>query len=135
MKKENTLRELLIGIVFTGAVMQIVSLCVSNNYLYDAIGVWSGIGISCFSAIHMKNSIEVALELGEDGAVKHMRGGYMVRMLVTLLIAGAVIYFDWGNPIALLISIFSLKLAAYLQPCIHKLFQKMQNHSKGGRAA
>ena len=135
MKKENTLPELLIGIILTGIVMQAVCFLVSKNYLYDAIGLWVGIGISCFSAIHMKNSIEVALELGEAGAVKHVRGGYAIRMLVTLFIAGVILYFKWGNPVTLLISIFSLKLAAYLQPCIHKIFQKMQNHRKGGRTA
>lgn len=124
MKKENTLLELLVGIVFAGIVIQIVCLLVSKNYLYDAVGVWSGIGISCFSAIHMKNSIEEALELGEVGAVKHIRIGYAVRMLVAILIAGVVIYFKLGNYITLLISIFSLKVAAYLQPLTHRILKK-----------
>ena len=124
MKKENTLLELLVGIVFAGIVIQIVCLLVSKNYLYDAVGVWSGIGISCFSAIHMKHSIEEALELGEVGAVKHIRIGYAVRMLVAILIAGVVIYFKLGNYITLLISIFSLKVAAYLQPLTHRILKK-----------
>ena len=124
MKKENTLLELLIGIVAVGVVIQIVCIFISSNYLYDAIGLWIGIGISCFSAIHMKRFIEDSLDLGETGAVKHIRIGYATRMVVAALVIGLVVYFKLGNYITLLISTFSLKIAAYLQPVTHRLFKK-----------
>ena len=132
MKKNQTLLELLTGIVVLGIGIQIVCLIVSKNYLYDAVGLWSGIGICFFSAIHMYRSIEEAVDLGSDGATKHVRLGYATRMLVTLLVAGAVIYLHIGNYVTLLIGVFPLKLAAYLQPFTHKLFQKIQNVRKGG---
>lgn len=128
MKKENTLLELLVGIIFLGVVMQIVITIVSKDYLYNAIGLWSGITVACVSAIHMKRSIEDALDLGEKGAIKYVRIAYLKRMLITVVIMGVVIYFQLGNPITLLIGIFPLKLAAYLQPVIHKLFQQIQLH-------
>ncbi len=116
--------ELLIGIVAVGIMIQIVCIFLSSNYLYDAVGLWSGIGISCFSAIHLKRSIEDSLELGEAGAVKRIRVSYATRMLVAALVAGVVVYFKWGNYITLLISVFSLKIAAYLQPLTHRLLKK-----------
>lgn len=127
MKKNQTLLELLVGIVVLGIGIQIVCLIVSRNYLYDAVGLWSGIGICCFSAIHMCRSIEDAVDLGEAGATKHVRLGYATRMVVTLLVAGAVIYFRIGNYVTLLIGVFPLKLAAYLQPFTHKLFKRRLN--------
>lgn len=132
MKKHQTLLELLAGILVLGVGIQIVCLIVSKQYLYDAVGLWSGIGICCFSAIHMQRSIEDAIDLGEAGATKHVRLGYATRMVVTLLVAGAVIYFKIGNYVTLLIGVFPLKLSAYLQPFTHKLFQKIQNERKGG---
>ena len=132
MKKNQTLLELLTGIIVLGVGIQIVCLIVSKNYLYDAVGLWSGIGICLFSAIHMYRSIEEAVDLGEAGATKHVRLGYATRMVVTLLVAGAVIYFRIGNYVTLLIGVFPLKLAAYLQPFTHKLFQKIQHVRKGG---
>jgi hypothetical protein len=132
MKKNQTLLELLVGIVVLGIGIQIVCVIVSKNYLYDAVGLWSGIGICCFSAIHMWRSIEDAVDLGEAGATKHVRLGYATRMVVALLVIGAVIYFRIGNYVTLLIGVFPLKLAAYLQPFTHKLFQKIQNVKKGG---
>ena len=124
MKKNQTLLELLTGIIVLGVGIQIVCLLVSKNYLYDAVGLWSGILLCCFSAIHMYRSIEDAVDLGEAGATKHVRLGYATRMVVTLLVAGAVIYFRIGNYVTLLIGVFPLKLAAYLQPFTHKLFKR-----------
>ncbi len=132
MKKNQTLLELLIGIVFLAICIQIVCLIVSKDYLYDAIGLWSGVAICCFSAIHMYRSIEDALDLGEAGATKHVRFGYATRMVITLLFAGAIIYFRIGNYVTLLIGVFPLKISAYLQPFTHKLFEKINNIRKGG---
>lgn len=126
MKKENTLLELLVGIIFLGVTIQLVVVIVSKNYLYNAIGLWSGIAIACISTIHMKRSIEDALDLGERGAIKHIRIAYLKRMLITTVVMGVVIHFHLGNPITLLIGVFPLKLAAYLQPLIHKLFLQIQ---------
>jgi len=132
MKKNQTLLELLTGIVFLGICLQLVCLFVSQQYLYDAVGLWSGIGICCFSAIHMKRSIEDSLDLGEPGAKKHAVLGYATRMLIAVLVVGAVIYFEIGNYVTLLIGVFPLKLAAYLQPITHKLFEKIKHKRKGG---
>ena len=122
MKKDHTLQELLLGIILLGVAIQIVVAIISRDYLYNAIGLWSGIGIACFTAIHMKRSIEDALDLGEQGATKYVRMAYLKRMLLSLVVMGIVIYFHLGNPITLLIGVFPLKVAAYLQPLLHKLF-------------
>ena len=122
MKKNDTLQELLVGIILLGIAVQMVCICVSKDYLYNAVGLWSGIAIACFMAIHMKRSIEDALDLGEEGAEKYARKAYVIRVLVSALVIGVVIYFNLGNPITLVIGIFPLKLSAYLQPQIHKVF-------------
>lgn len=127
MKKENNiLLELLTGIILLGIVIQIICAIVSKDYLYNAIGLWSGIAVACFMAIHMKHSIEDALELGEEGAEKHVRNAYAMRLLVTAVVIGIVIYFNLGNPITLVIGIFPLKISAYLQPQMHKLFLRFE---------
>ena len=73
MKKDNTLLELVTGIILVGVAVQIVCLIAFPNDLYNAIGLWSGVAIGSGMAIHMKHSIEDALDLGETGAVKHVR--------------------------------------------------------------
>ena len=125
MKKNNILVELLAGIISLGILIQIGMLIAFENYLYNAIGLWAGIGVAIFMAIHLKRSIEDELDLGEEGAVKHARTAYATRMLITLVVLGVVIYFKLGNPFTVVLGIFPLKLSAYLQPLIHKIFLKL----------
>lgn len=124
MKKNKILLELLIGIVLMGILIQIICIVVSKDYLYNAIGLWSGVAIACFMAIHMKRSIEDVLDLGEEGGVKHMRSTYLVRMTIVAITMGIVIVFNLGNPITMLFGALTLKVAAYLQPYMHKLIRK-----------
>lgn len=124
MKKENTLLELLIGIIFSGVVTQIIVAIILKDYLYNAIGLWSGVAIACFMAIHMKRSIEDALDLGEEGGMKHMRSHYLIRMTIVAIAMGVVICFNLGNPIIMLIGALTLKIAAYLQPHINKILKR-----------
>lgn len=126
MKKENILIELLTGVLIMGVVIQIVCLIAFENDGYNAIGLWAGIAVAVFMAIHMKRSIEDTLDIGEEDAEKYARSAYTKRTLISLAIVALVVVFDFGNPITLVIGIFSLKLSAYLQPCIHKVFCGLQ---------
>ncbi len=126
MKKNSILNELLAGIISLGVLIQIGMLIFAENYLYNAIGLWAGIGIACFMAIHLKRSIEDEMDLGEEGAMKHARTAYATRTMITLIVIGIVIYFKLGNPFTVVLGIFPLKLSAYLQPLIHKIFLKFE---------
>lgn len=130
MKKENTLLELLVGIIFSGVILQIIVAIFLKNYLYNAIGVWSGTAIACFMAVHMKRSIEDALELGEEGGAKRMRSAYLTRMAIVAIAMGIVICFDFGNPITMLFGALTLKVSAYLQPHTHKLLHRLKKHER-----
>ena len=130
MKKNKTLMELLAGICFFGVIIQVLCLLALEKNFYHAIGLWTGIAIACFIAIHLKRSIEDSLDLGPEGAEKHARKSYVVRTVVTLLVAGIVVYFNLGNPITLVIGIFTLKLAAYIQPHTHKLFERFAGQKR-----
>ena len=125
MKKNNILVELLAGIISLGALIQVGMLIAFENYLYNAIGLWTGIAIACFMAIHLKRSIEDSLDMWEEDAVKHARTAYATRTAITLAVIGIVIYFKIGNPFTVVLGIFPLKLSAYLQPLIHKIFLKI----------
>lgn len=122
MKKNQTLLELLAGIILMGILIQLVHLIAVDEYLYHAIGLWAGVAVACFWAIHMQRSIEDALDLGEDRATKKAISSYAMRMLVSLIVLGAVIYYDLGNVFSLFVGVFLLKISAYLQPLTHKLF-------------
>lgn len=124
MKKDNTFRNLIFGIVGLGILIQIVLFIVADDILYQASGLWMGIFISCACAFHMKRSIEDALDLGEDGAIKHTRIAYATRMVIAAIVIVIFLVKNLGNPLTLLIGLFPLKISAYLQPVIAKLLDK-----------
>lgn len=126
MKKNSTLKELLIGIFLVGILAQIVCLIFLNRHLYHAIGLWVGIFISAGMAIHMQRSIEDGFDLMGDAGVKYMKKGYLTRTLIACVAMAVVMYFDWGNPITILFGIMALKVAAYLQPLVHKVMEKQK---------
>lgn len=126
MKKDNTLLEMLVGIIIWGLFVQAALLIAFKDYLYNAIGLWCGIAVAVGMAIHMKRSIEDILDLGGPFADKTFRAGVAKRMSMAALVIGIVFYFGWGNPLTVLAGIFSLKISAYSQPYMHKIFQKFQ---------
>lgn len=129
MKKNSTLKELLIGIFVVGILAQIVCLIFLKRHLYHAVGLWVGIFIAAGMAVHMQRSIEDGLDLMGDAGAKYMKKGYLTRTLVVCAVMAAVMYFDWGNPITILLGVMALKVAVYLQPLVHKVLEKVK---KGG---
>ena len=129
MKKDSTLKELLIGIVVVGITAQLLCLLFGTQHLYNAIGLWVGVILATGMAIHMQRSIEDGLDLMGDSGVKHMQKASATRMLVVSAIMAVVLYKQWGNPLTLLVGIMTLKLGAYMQPLTHKILEKRR---KGG---
>ena len=64
-----------------------------------------------------------------DAGVKYMKKAYLARTFVGCAVMAAVMYFDWGNPITILVGVMSLKVSVYLQPLVHKILEKRK---KGG---
>ncbi len=130
MKKDSTLAEVLTGIIVVGIVEQIVCLLFFDNHMYNAIGLWSGIGLVVGMAVHMQRTLEDGLDLGGEMAAKYIKKASKIRLLVACLVIGVVLYLEWGNPLTILTGVTALKIAAYMQPLTHKYFQKIQR--KGG---
>ena len=124
MKKNSTLKELLIGIGLVGILIQILCLIFWKNYLYYSIGLWAGILIAVGMVVHMQRSIEDGLDLMGDAGVKYMKKAYFMRTALAAIAIAVVLYFDWGNPLTLLLGIMTLKVSAYLQPWVHNILEK-----------
>ena len=122
-KKDNTLLEMLVGIIIWGILSQIVLCIFFENYLYNAVGLWCGIVVAGGMAIHMKRSIEDAYDLQVDIG-KQIRADSIKRMLAAAVVIGTVFYFEAGNPLTVLVGIMSLKISAYAQPYMHKKISK-----------
>ena len=124
-KISETLKELLIGILFYGIIVEIIGVCFIENRMYFTIGLWFGIILAWIAAIHMWWGLDKALDMG-DAAGKYALSQNMIRYGVIVVAFGALCVMDFGNPIAAFAGIMGLKAGAYLQPFTHKIIIKFQ---------
>ena len=127
--KNSTLKELLVGILLYGILVQIVCLLLGQRHLYHGVGLWTGVLVAAGMAIHMQYSIEDGLDLMGETGEKYMKKAYLTRTIVACVAMALVMYFEWGNPLTILLGVMALKVAVYLQPLVHKIFEKRK---KGG---
>ncbi len=133
MKKKinETLLELICGILASGAGIEVIDLIVTGVYVQFsglrfrfAMGLWIGILVAIGLASHMYRSIDRALDMQPKDAEGYMRRAYLLRTVIILLAAAAVHYLKLGYVMAYFVGVLCLKFGAFLQPLMHKFLGK-----------
>lgn len=120
----DVLPDLLIGILLYGVVCEAVGLIFVKDRLFYSVGLLIGILCAMGMAVHMAWSLNMALDLGESGAVKKMQLHNLLRYGIVVVVIFALWLSGIGNPVVAFLGIMGLKVAAYLQPFTHKLFRR-----------
>ena len=137
-KKERTLLEMHIGMIFFGMVCEIIGLiCMvigsagrpswmprMDHLAIYSIGLWLGIAAAALSARHMYRTLDRSLDYGES-ATKMIFKGYMIRYVLIVLIMLIIIMTETLNPLVVFLGYMSLKVTALIQPFTHKLCNKI----------
>lgn len=123
-KLSDVLPDLLIGIVLYGIVCEVVLLFFAKDKLSLSIGLVVGIMCAMAMAIHMAWSLNMALDLGQEGAVSKMKMHNLIRYGVVVVLFGLLMVSKVGNPLTAFLGVMGLKVAAYLQPITHKFFRR-----------
>ena len=126
-KTYNTvLREMIAVMVLYGIILQVVCLLIPGDRIRMAAGLWLGVAAGVGMAVHMKNSLDEALDRGEAGAQKYMQKSYAVRYITVVVVFVAAAGLHIANVLTLFFGVMGLKISAYLQPAMHKLFLKFK---------
>lgn len=132
-KVNETLLELLAGILISGCMIQGIQMIVSSVYDHlvgsvavFAAGFWPGVIVGIGLAVHMYRSIERALDMAQEDAEKYMKKTYLLRTLAIFFVAGLVCYFKFGYIMAFFLGVLCLKFGAFLQPLMHKIREKFR---------
>ena len=127
MKKINqTLIELIIGILISGFLIWLVSLLITGLDAGFGLSYLAGVITAVILSIHMYRSIDRALDMDPQDAQKYMRKAYMIRTLFIIVVAGIVCRFHADDIIAVFLGILCLKFGAFLQPVVHRVLEKKQ---------
>lgn len=90
-----------------------------------ATGFLIGSIVSVGMVIHMAYSIDEAVRLNEETALKHTRKTYIIRLIAIIAVFALVWFFKVGNVGAVLLGMMILKFSAYFQPITHRLTSKI----------
>lgn len=127
-KMDETLKELMAGILLFGLVCLVVGVWFVNSPLKYIMGLLIGLILALTAAWHMYWSICRNMELNvdrESAANAYAVKSSMIRYGVILVVFFAVCLTDFAYPLAVFLGIMGLKAGAYLQPFTRKyLFRK-----------
>ena len=123
LKENETLHEMMIGIVSVNAILALAALFVKNRRA-ALLAVLIGCIVAVVFVIHMAVTLDDALCLDEKGAASVMRKQMMIRYVFVCACFAAAVYFKIADPIFLTLSVITIKAGAYLQPTIHKIFNR-----------
>ncbi len=129
-KKNRTLLEMHIGMVFFALVCQVIGmLCalagirVFEDLWNYTLSLWVGMVFAMLSSVHMYRTLERSLDLGE-AAGKMIFKGYVIRYVLIIVIMLIIIMTGIMNPLVVFLGYMSLKVTALIQPITHKLTNK-----------
>lgn len=119
-KKNRTLLEMHIGMLFFGICCQIAGALIAEDQGCYAGSLWFGIAFAFAASIHMYRTLERAMAAGSDASGLVTRG-YLLRYGMIAFVLIVVSLTGILNPLVVFLGYMSLKVTAYIQPLTHKL--------------
>ncbi len=126
----DVLPELVAEILAYGLIAWLLGVWFVEDKFRYSTGLWIGIAAAIGMAVHMAIVILDSVDLAIEKKAKVRTTLFaMLRYVVVAVLFVIVAYFRLGNVIAMFIGIMGLKVAAYLQPFVHKLLTKRDRRS------
>ena len=113
-KRNRTLLEMHLGILFFGIVCQVIGAFLVRNQMFYAISLWFGILLAMASAFHMYRTLDRALDCDEKTAAKLIFRGYLIRYVLLVAFLLIIIVTKVMNPLIVFMAYMSLKVTAFL---------------------
>jgi hypothetical protein len=98
---------------------------VFRGRLAIAAGVLAGAVTAAVLILHMYRHLDIALDMDSGHAQRHTQLAAMRRLaIMTVVLAVSMTQYRYIHPIGTVCGIFGLKIAAFLQPTVHRLRSK-----------
>lgn len=117
---KKTLRELFIGIVVYGVLLQVIPVWFVADKVSYSLALWIGIVTAVCMALHMYRTLDRAFSYMQN-AQKTVVVNSLLRYAVAIIVLLIVQYRGLGSPVVTFFGIMGLKAGAYLQPFVHKI--------------
>lgn len=122
-----------IGIIIVyGIILQTLGIVIFSQFIwFYSSGLWIGIMLAVFMLISMYRSLQRGFE-EIASASKHVMIQSVLRYIIVVVVFALVMVIPLGNPYSCFVGVMGLKLAAYLQPVIHRFIIKKNSKEVEG---
>lgn len=131
---ERTVLELLLGILVFGILFELPGIWWAKEKAAYSVGILCGVLIAGVLTIHMARSLDAALDWDAEHAKRSVRSSAILRYFGVAAALALFAWFQVGNLLACFLGIMTLKAAAYTQPLMHKLLNRIFKIEEGGCA-
>lgn len=123
-KINKALPGLLLGIILFGILCQIAGFFFDGDKADYSRGLWIGVLTAIFMAFHMAVTLNSVVERNVKGAQAAAIVQNLIRYLIAVCVIAILAVTGIGNPLSAFAGIMGLKISAYIQPFLAKLFHK-----------
>ncbi len=124
MKRLNqALPGLVLGILIYGLIIELIGVWFVTDKIRYTSGLLIGISCAVGLAIHIAMIIEESVRIGE-GHEKYLSFKSVMRYLVLCAVLILMMVFKLGNMFTALIGVLGLKVSAYAQPLLYRIFKR-----------
>ncbi|MBQ9936646.1 MAG: ATP synthase subunit I [Lachnospiraceae bacterium] len=122
----RTMLELYVGIIIVAIIFLVIGLIFARPMWMYFVGVLGGVLGAAFQLYNMYDTIDRALSVDEGKARSYMTAKSMMRLILSAVIM--VVAYMVGLPafIGAILGLFSLKVAALINPIIKKVLPDFQ---------
>lgn len=117
----EALPGLLLGILLYGVLVEVIGVWFVSDKIRYTTGLLIGIGCAVGMAIHLAVVLEETVRTN-NAAPKMIKAKSVLRYLVVVAVFFVMMWLNLGNLITAFIGVLGLKVSAYAQPLLHKIF-------------
>lgn len=118
---KETIIGFLIGIGIYAVLIELVGFFFSDDLFSYTLGLLFGVAVAIFLIIHMAKTLDRALDLPQEQAVKYTRRQSFLRLAVMLAAMVIALMVEQFNFIAVILGMLGLKMGAFIAPKLLKL--------------
>lgn len=112
----------MIGVISLYAVLAIIlEVVLAKNKIYSVMGIVLGSIVAVYMLIYMDQILKRSIGFDAKTVEKYVIRHSIIRYLSVVIVFGVVCFTNCVDPLACFIGLLGLKVAAYLQPIVHKI--------------
>lgn len=120
----KTRNSLIMITIVLGAICLVAGMFFVDSIFPWIVGIAIGVIICVFRVFSMSRSLEKAVEMSPEDAKNYTRAHYMLRYIISFVIAVIACYKGIANPVGVIVGLVLLQPAVYIYNFIDRKISK-----------